>query len=541
MIRLSTYFFLFIVFANFLSYGQIYDKQEGEYSLASPYHSVQTHLFYLQDDSYQPQIAARVFNLKNKEHAKELAIQLKQILDGKGLEVLMEDLPKSTDYTDSISGKARYVLFSKLPAVYLERVKNNWYYSKKTVAEIPRLHKKVFPFGIDKLLNLLPKIGHKKILTLHVWQYFGILILIFISVVLHKLLSWLFSRVLTRVMIKLGNRHIVRRVIQPIARPLSVLMIILLLMLLFPILQLPVNLYKYVVIGFKVLIPFYVILVFYRMVDVVSAFLEKLAAKTDSTLDDQLIPLLRKTLKLFVVIIGILFILQNLEVDITILLASLSIGGLAFALAAQDTIKNFFGSIMIFVDRPFQIGDLIVSEGISGTVEEVGFRSTRIRTFHNSLISIPNGRLADKTIDNLGMRVYRRFKTNISVTYDTPPDMLEAFTEGLRQIAKQHPKTRKDYYEIHLNDMADSSLNILFYIFFKVPNWSEELKARHQIILAIINLADELGIRFAFPTETIHIEDFPEKKSLTPQHKVTKQELKDKVNKFVKHLWKEKS
>jgi MscS family membrane protein len=186
-------------------------------------------------------------------------------------------------------------------------------------------------------------------------------------------------------------------------------------------------------------------------------------------LDDQLVPLVRKTLKAFVIVVGSLFILKyGLRVDIVPYLTGLSIGGLAFALAAQDTIKNFFGSIMIFIDKPFQVGDWITSGEVDGTVEEVGFRSTRVRTFRNSLVYIPNGKIADATIDNHGLRKYRRFYTNITITYETPPELIEVFVDGLREIVRKHPKTRKDFYNIYLNNLASYSLEVMFYVFFAV-------------------------------------------------------------------------
>ena len=235
------------------------------------------------------------------------------------------------------------------------------------------------------------------------------------------------------------------------------------------------------------------------------------AELTETSLDDQLVPLFRKTAKVFVIGFGLVYLLNNLNFNLTALIAGVSIGGLAFALAAQDTIKNMFGSLMIFIDRPFQIGDLVSLEGTLGTIEEVGFRSTRVRTPANSLVSVPNGKVVDMVIDNLGMRVYRRFQTNISLTYDTPVDLIETYVEGLRQIVLSHPKTNKDNFEIHLNDMAASSLNVLMNIFFIEEGWSSELKARHEIITEAIRLAELLKVRFAFPTQTLHMETFPDK------------------------------
>jgi MscS family membrane protein len=206
---------------------------------------------------------------------------------------------------------------------------------------------------------------------------------------------------------------------------------------------------------------------------------------------------------------------------------------LALALAAQDTIKNLFGSIMIFVDRPFQIGDWINFDGKDGTVEEVGFRSTRVRTFANSVISVPNGRIADMTVDNLGLRTYRRFTTSITITYDTPPALITAFVEGLRQIVANHPDTRKDYYHVYVNNLGSHSIDILFYIFFAVPGWPEELKARHEIILQSIELAETLGVRFAFPTQTIHMEDLPGQQTLSPQYDTDPERMRAKIAAFI--------
>ena len=268
--------------------------------------------------------------------------------------------------------------------------------------------------------------------------------------------------------------------------------------------------------------------------DLIGDILSKIASKTKSKVDDQLVPLARKSIKVIVIVFGCLYVLKTLDVDITPLIAGVSIGGLAFALAAQETIKNLFGSITIFTDQPFVVGDWIVIEGIEGNVEEVGMRSTRIRTFYNSVISIPNGRLADMTIDNMGARNYRRFRAEIGITYDTSPELIDVFVEGLKEIVVNHPKTRKDVYAIYLNSFGSSSINILFNIFFIAEDISEELQSRQEILLDIISLAHELEVRFAFPTNTIHIETFSEKQSLIPLNKGSKEGFIGKMRNFFK-------
>jgi MscS family membrane protein len=147
---------------------------------------------------------------------------------------------------------------------------------------------------------------------------------------------------------------------------------------------------------------------------------------------------------------------------------------------------------------------------------------------------VPNGKLADSTIDNHGLRQYRRFFTQIALTYDTPPHLIQTFVDGLIKIVEQHPDTRKDGYNIYFNEMSAYSLNVMFYIFFEVPTWAEELKARHEILLKILSLAKELNIHFAFPTQTMHIENFPGQKSLSPEYEnqeLARQKLGEKFTK----------
>ena len=221
-------------------------------------------------------------------------------------------------------------------------------------------------------------------------------------------------------------------------------------------------------------------------------------------------PLVRKGLKVITVVVGGLFILQNLSVDVSSLLAGLGIGGLAFALAAKDTLANFFGSVMIFVDRPFQIGDWVIAGGKEGVVEEVGFRSTRLRTFYNSLMTIPNAKITDTHIDNYGERRYRRCSTTLGLTYDTTPEQMQAFVEGVRAIIQANPHTRKDAYEVHMSGFGDSSLNVMLYFFFEVESWTIELREKHNVFLEIMRLAEKLGVSFAFPTSTLHVAEVPE-------------------------------
>ena len=195
--------------------------------------------------------------------------------------------------------------------------------------------------------------------------------------------------------------------------------------------------------------------------------------------------------------------------------AGLGISGLAFALAAREALANLLGSLVIMFEKPFRVGDWIRVGDDEGHVESVGFRSTRIRTFYDSLISLPSSKLIDATVDNLGAREYRRVKTSLAVTYDTPPQKVQAFVDGIKEIISSHPKTRKDNFHIVFNDFGSHSLDILVYFFLKVPDWPTELAEREGIFLQIIQLAESMGVKFAFPTETVHVESLPSPKAVS--------------------------
>jgi MscS family membrane protein len=243
----------------------------------------------------------------------------------------------------------------------------------------------------------------------------------------------------------------------------------------------------------------------YRLVDLLGAYLQIRAHRTDNKLDDVLFPLIPRSLKIFVTVVGIVFVAENLNMDISSLLAGLGLGGLAFALAAKDMVQNLFGSITILLDRTFSVGDWIVVGDVEGSVESIGFRSTRVRTFYNSLITMPNSRFITAAVDNMGARRYRRMKCKLSLTYDTPPDRIEAYCEGVRELVRQHPYMRKDYFHVYFNEFAAASLDILVYVFWETPDWSTELRERHRFLLDCLRLAHRLDVEFAFPTQTLYM------------------------------------
>ena len=247
----------------------------------------------------------------------------------------------------------------------------------------------------------------------------------------------------------------------------------------------------------------------FRSIDIFTDVLERRAELTESRFDDQLVPIVNTALKGAVVLIGALFILGNLGVNVTSLVAGLGLGGLAIALAAQDTFRNLLGGVTIFADRPFQVGDWVVLGAIEGTVEHVGFRSSRVRTFYNSVVTVPNARIVDAHVDNMGLREWRRYKTTLGVAYHTTPDQVQAFVEGVRALIRANPGMRKDYYIVEFHGFGAVSLDVLVYCFIRASDWNEELRTRHVLNLDIMRLAQDLGVEFAFPTQTLHVASMP--------------------------------
>ncbi len=244
-----------------------------------------------------------------------------------------------------------------------------------------------------------------------------------------------------------------------------------------------------------------------KLLDVLFSIWREHARRTETRLDDQVIPILSKVTKFFIWTVGLLLILQNLGYNVTSLLAGLGIGGLAVALAAQDTLTNFFGALAILVDRPCHVGDRVQVEDVDGTVEAIGLRSTRIRTLDGTLVSIPNRMLANAKINNIAKRPTIKNMFTVGVTYDTSYEKLQEALRILRQILGEHPST--DRFWVYFKEFGPYSLNILVVHWCKHTDYEKFLQATEEINLEIKRRFEEAGIEFAFPTQTIQLEGLP--------------------------------
>jgi len=245
----------------------------------------------------------------------------------------------------------------------------------------------------------------------------------------------------------------------------------------------------------------------FNSVTLLEHWLNHWAGRTESTLDDQLVPFIRKSLRIFIVFLAILMLVQNLGYSISGLLASLGLGGLAVALAAKDSLSNIFGSLMILLDRPFLIGDWIKAGNLEGTVDEIGFRSTRIRTFAKTQITIPNSALMNMAIDNYSRMPKRRIKLTVGLTYATKPAQMRQAVADIKQMLSEHPAIEQSFFLVNFTDFGASSLDIMIYCFTTSTVWVEYLEARQDVCLKTMDLLENLGLEIAFPSQTLYLEN----------------------------------
>ena len=499
----------------------------------SPREAMLQLLYWIQDAEQRvdPARAAACFERAGltQDGLAERALQLKRMLDARGLYIDVEAIPTDPGYT-SAQGIHRWRL-PGLEAVEIVKLGDRWQFSAALVKAIPRLYAETSPPVLERLLASLPGGFHSRVLGIAVWQFCGILLIILLALTLQRIAVFVISTYVRRLVGRFALRWVDSAVTR-VARPIGGLVMAAVFASLAPWLQLSVRVSQMMRIATVALAAYSVTWLAFRLVDVLTDWLENKAGATSSKLDDQLVPLLRKSLKVFIAVVGTIFLLQNLDVDVGSLLAGLGLGGLAFALAAKDTLANFFGSLVVFIDKPFQIGDWVVIAGVEGTIEEVGFRTTRVRTFYNSLVTIPNAKMTDTSIDNYGMRQYRRYVANLGLTYDTPPERMEAFCEGVRAIIQRLDGMRRDYVIVEFNEYRDSGLNVMVYCFMDTPDWQAELRVRTALNLEILALASDLGVSFALPTRTLHLNTQAAPRELAPRPQLDRDQLAGIVQRY---------
>tara|TARA_Y100001934_G_C11965409_1_gene591504 strand:- start:79 stop:678 length:600 start_codon:yes stop_codon:yes gene_type:complete len=194
-----------------------------------------------------------------------------------------------------------------------------------------------------------------------------------------------------------------------------------------------------------------------------------------------------------------------LNINITALATGLGIGGVALAMASKESLENLLGSFTIFFDQPFTVGDTVTVGNITGTVEKVGFRSTRIRTFDKSLVTVPNKKMIDAELDNLGERPVRRVKFNIGLTYETSAEQIKSIVADIQKMIDNHPKTNQDG-KVRFQEFGSSSLDLLIIYFVNSPKWDTLIDVREDINYQIMEIVKKHKSDFAFPSTTVYLQ-----------------------------------
>ncbi len=245
----------------------------------------------------------------------------------------------------------------------------------------------------------------------------------------------------------------------------------------------------------------------YRLCDLVAEVTRSFIARQDEELADHFTPMVRQAIRITVMLIGGILIIQNLGYSVSSLVAGLGIGGLAIALAAQDTVANLFGTVVMFTDKPFRIGDWIKFGGVDGFVEEFGFRSVKVRTWSNTLLYIPNKNVTSEIIENCTSMRKRRVKMTVGVQYNSPPEAVGELVRRIEELLKNDEGVNQEYMLVKFTDFGPNSLDIFIYYFTSSTAWAEHLEVRQRINLAIMGLVAELDLSFAFPSRTLYFGD----------------------------------
>ena len=320
------------------------------------------------------------------------------------------------------------------------------------------------------------------------------------SFVVVKIMYWVFSNVFQKITSKTKN-NLDDTLLRTLQKPITFLVIVSAYFYAVKFLHFSLNAesillniaYLFTAIGITSIIS--------RVIDaVISEVVLPISEKSETSFDNHLIPVIQKAVRAIIWSLGVVVGLDNIGFDITAMIAGLGIGGLALALAAQDSVKNIFAGIMIFLDKPFKIKDRIKIDGHDGVVEEVGLRSTRVRTLEGRIVTIPNCTFTDNSVVNVTSQPALKVKINLGLTYDTNEDDMQKAINILQDIVKNQDAITDDY-AAGFNGFGDFSLNILF--MYYVKSESHWLNTQTLVNKEVLKRFNEEGLEFAFPTQTI--------------------------------------
>ena len=352
-------------------------------------------------------------------------------------------------------------------------------------------------------LNRVEILRERSLFGQPLWKYLASLIFVFLAFYVSKLLDFLTRIWLKRLSAKTQTRFD-DLLLELLNGPVKIVAFVIFLHVGLSVFQWPPVVEAVLSKGLIVIVACSLTYMVSKLIDLLLGVWRKRAVSPeDEQFHKQLFPIIRKSLKVFMIIIAFLVTAQNLGLNITGLIASLSIGGLALGLAAQDTLANLFGAVAVFVDKPFRVGDRIQLDNVDGVVETIGFRSTRVRNQDGHLVTIPNKTIGNATITNIASRPNIRTLMNIGITYDASREKIQEAVNLLNDIFRKHPNTQDVW--ISFNKFGDFSLNLSVIHWWNNTDYKAYLNGMQEVNLAIKERFDEAGIGFAFPTQTLYL------------------------------------
>lgn len=497
-------FILFCIFTLlWATSNSVAIAEEFPADCSTPEHAIKSLLKNLQTTNWN-----RIEAAKCVQQNEKVAVQIKQIFDAKGIFIDYSKIPNDANFQND-NLEAMVIIDPKIPDIYLEKIDDSWQISTHSIERVHDIYSDTFSVYVKNALEKLPVQFFEMFLGIQLWQYLLFFIILILSWMVGRLVDKLIYSQLFKYIAKF-NINFDPNILLPLRRPIVWLTISVFFLASIPDLQLPLRLNQVLYFVSRLILSFSSVMLCSRIIDLLSDIFMHKASTTASKLDDQLVPLVRRAGKTLVWVLGCVFILQNMGIEVTALVAFGSVGGVAIALASKDTVENLFGSVVVFIDQPFQIGDFVNIDGsIEGVVEEVGFRSTRIRTLDKTVISIPNGTIAHAVINNYAKRTERRLQCVIGLRYDTPPEKIEEYIAKLKEYITSNTRVRADSVNVHFSALNSYSLDINIILFVASPDWIALAEFKHEAFLQFLRIAKEVGVGFAFPTTTVEVENQP--------------------------------
>lgn len=328
------------------------------------------------------------------------------------------------------------------------------------------------------------------------------LILALLLVIIGLIFSYLFAKCIIKLLLKIANKtktNFDNLLINSFEKPAKILIIGLSIWAAISVFNLPTVFYNFFYLALR---TFFIVIVFwflYRSSDCIVWIFERYLNKTDKNISPVLNGVLRKSLKFIIVILEIFMIIKEWGYDISGLIAGLGVGGLAFSLAAKDAASNLLGSITIMSDKTYNIGDWIQADKIEGTVEDIGFRSTKIRTFSDALISVPNSIMSNEPITNWSKMGKRRVNFNLQIPLDTTAEKIETLLSKLKEMLNNHDDINKDLIVVNLDGFGEATLQIMIYYFTKTTSWVTYLKVSEDVNIKVLRIFEETGVSIIPP------------------------------------------